>query len=162
MSAPLVRTFVQRIEAPSERVFPLLCPVREGDWLDGWAEHCQIVWSVSGLAEQGCVFRTFGHGPEATWLITDHDPDAHRIKFVRVVTGHEATTLDIAVRPANGRASSVDIRYVITPIGPGAAVWAAGRYAEDVFRADIAWWEQSMHHYLATGALLRRPVEGSW
>ena len=41
------------------------------------------------------------------------------------------------------------------------ARWAAERYAEDAFRADMAWWELSMNHYLATGKLLRRPGPGA-
>jgi hypothetical protein len=28
--------YIQTNPAPPQRVFPLLCPVREGDWLPGW------------------------------------------------------------------------------------------------------------------------------
>ena len=50
------RTFVQKLVAPPERVFPLLCPVREADWLDGWDPLA--VYTDSGIAEPGCVFIT--------------------------------------------------------------------------------------------------------
>jgi hypothetical protein len=39
------------IKAPVEQVFPLLCPVRECDWLEGW--NCTLLHSGSGLAEKG-------------------------------------------------------------------------------------------------------------
>lgn len=47
-----------RHPAPLERVFPLLCPVREREWLQGW--DATMVCSESGVAEPGCVFTTVG------------------------------------------------------------------------------------------------------
>ncbi len=65
---PLVRSYVQRIDASPEAVFPLLCPVREGEWLEGWAETCEVIWSASGLAEPGCVVRGgIEQGRVAAW-----------------------------------------------------------------------------------------------
>lgn len=57
-SPRITRHYTQRIEAPPARVFPLLCPVREADWLEGWGEIVEMVHSDSGLAEDGCVFLT--------------------------------------------------------------------------------------------------------
>jgi hypothetical protein len=34
-----------------EVVFPLLCPVREGDWLENWSHN--TIFSKSGFAEEG-------------------------------------------------------------------------------------------------------------
>ena len=95
---PLVREYTQRIEAPPAAVFPLLCPVREGEWLDGWAEGCELVHSRSGVAEPGCVFRTSHPGhPVTTWVITTHDPQAGVVEFARVTPDVDATTLRIVV-----------------------------------------------------------------
>ena len=38
-------------DAPPDRVFPLLCPVREYDWIDGW--ECRMVYAETGVAELG-------------------------------------------------------------------------------------------------------------
>ena len=57
-SGRTVRSYTQRIEAPPDSVFPLLCPVREAEWLAGWSEVLEMVHSDSGLAEDGCVFMT--------------------------------------------------------------------------------------------------------
>ena len=43
-----------------DEVFPLLCPVRERDWLDGW--EFRMIHSSSGLIEKDCVFATPHHG----------------------------------------------------------------------------------------------------
>lgn len=62
-----------RVAAPPDAVFPLLCPVREYEWIDGWS--CQLIFSDSGFVEDGCVFTTrlTGEGP-TVWVTTRHDP----------------------------------------------------------------------------------------
>jgi hypothetical protein len=52
----VTRTFTQQLVAEPSKVFPLLCPVREADWLDGWDPL--VVFSQSGVAEPDCVFLT--------------------------------------------------------------------------------------------------------
>jgi hypothetical protein len=42
------KEFVFEVAAPPDRVFPLLCPVRERDWLEGW--EADMVYSASGVA----------------------------------------------------------------------------------------------------------------
>ena len=32
----VTRTYTQQLVAEPSAVFPLLCPVREADWIDGW------------------------------------------------------------------------------------------------------------------------------
>jgi hypothetical protein len=54
----LVLTERRRFEHPCEEVFKLACPVKEDDWLPGWRAKREIIYSESGLAEPGCVFRT--------------------------------------------------------------------------------------------------------
>jgi hypothetical protein len=154
---PLVRTYLQHIDAVPDMVFPLLCPAREGDWLEGWAEHCEILWSASGFAEAGCVFRTTEESrPDTTWLITEHDPDRHRITFARVTPGLTASTLRLEVGACGEGASSVAIRYDVVPTSPQGAEYTASRYDPTDLLASIVWWERSMNHYLQTGRLLRR------
>ena len=46
------------------KVFPLLCPVREADWIDGW--NPVLVLTQSGFAEQDCVFITDAKVHDAT------------------------------------------------------------------------------------------------
>jgi hypothetical protein len=47
---------VQHLNAPPEEVFPLLCPVREHEWLEGW--QCEMIHTASGIAEKDCIFST--------------------------------------------------------------------------------------------------------
>ena len=52
----LTRTHQFTVSAPPEKVFPLLCPVRECEWIPNW--RCEMLHSNSGVAEEDCVFRT--------------------------------------------------------------------------------------------------------
>lgn len=155
--SPIVRHYTQQIEAPPETVFPLLCPTREGEWLEGWAEHCELIWSRSGLAEPGCVFRTTEDGrPETVWIVTEHDPDRGVVVFTRVTPGLAASTLRLEVLSAGDGSSTVDISYTVVPTSDRGEAYAAERYDRADLLASIAWWERSMNHYLATGRLLHR------
>ncbi|NBB92845.1 MAG: hypothetical protein GVY32_06740 [Gammaproteobacteria bacterium] len=74
---------LQTVAASPAAIFPLLCPVREYEWIPGW--DCRMVYSESGLAEPGCVFQTDreADGGVDTWVISRHEPN-RRIAFVRV------------------------------------------------------------------------------
>ncbi len=65
------------VPASPEQVYPVLCPVREYDWLEGWT--CQMAYSESGVAEPGCVFQTEVALGE-TWVLTRYDPP-ERIEY---------------------------------------------------------------------------------
>ena len=150
----VTRQYTQRINAPASAVFPLLCPVREAEWLDGW--KCDLLHSVSGYAEEGCVFRTTPTGdPETVWLITRHDPHAGIVAFARVTAGLVGTRLSVRVEDHDA-SSDVHISYHFTPTSEAGARFVAERHSEEAFRTDMDWWERSMNYYLATGALLRR------
>jgi hypothetical protein len=63
--------WTQDLPAPAEAVFPLLCPVEEYRWLPAW--RCEMVYSASGVAEEGCLFTTRLSTGE-TWLGTRYEP----------------------------------------------------------------------------------------
>lgn len=154
-SGRIVRGFTQHIEAPPQEVFRLLCPVREGEWLDGWAKVSELIHSQSGLAEDGCVFRTQVAGePETIWMITRHDPAQGVVEFVRVTAGLVATRLAIQVEAAPG-GSSVHIAYSFTPLGPEGRDYVARNHSEQAFTRSMGFWQDSMNHWLRTGETLR-------
>lgn len=152
------RSYIQRIEAPPERVFPLLCPVREAEWLDGWAY--ELIHSESGLAEEGCVFRTrWDDFPETVWMVTRHDALSGRVEFARVTAGLVATRLGLRLEPAPGGATALHVVYAHTPLSAEGAAFVEAQYGEREFHGAMAWWEKSMNHFLATGRTLRRGAD---
>ena len=54
------------------KLFPLLCPTTEYDWLPGW--RCQLLHSDSGYTEYNVVFKTDFFGTEELWVCTRFEP----------------------------------------------------------------------------------------
>ena len=150
-------TFTQRNVAPPDRVFPLLCPVREAEWLDGWAY--KMVHSNSGLIELNCVFLTPHHGAHPTvWQVTEYDPASFQIEFIRVTPGEVIVQIQIQLTPAGEDHTHTHIAYRYTPLSEQYA-----RYVEQelpqAFDRDMQWWEKAINHYLKTGHKLMRQAD---
>ena len=89
-------SYTQQIIASPEQVFPLLCPVREADWVPGWTTG--MVLSESGTAEQGCIFTTPDDDKEAIWIITRYDLDNTEVEMYKVAPGKTLGHIEIKVR----------------------------------------------------------------
>ncbi len=150
-----VRTYRQTIEASPDVVFPLLCPERETEWLDGWAYS--MIYSATGLAEDGAVFSTSTPGEADTvWIVTRHEPAARLVEFARFTPGSRTCVLRISVAPTGDACSHVDVSYAFTSIGPGGNAFLDAWTAES-FQAAMRFWEASMNHFLETGTRLPSP-----
>ena len=148
----VTRSYTQRLVAEPSRVFPLLCPVREADWLERWDPT--LVLTHSGVAERDGVFTTSDAGRESVWYITRHEPEAGFVEMIRITPGVTATRLTIEVRAAAG-GSEATVRYTHTSLGPqGDAVVAA--FTEEHYAHFMRDWEARLNHYLTTG----RPLLG--
>ncbi len=87
-----------RVAASPAEVFPLLCPVRERDWIPTW--EAEVLHSRSGLAELGCVFLTRpSEGRRVAWVVTRHEP-SRAIAFA-VFHGDLVETLAIELAPVD-------------------------------------------------------------
>ncbi len=148
------RSYRQTIQADPETVFPLLCPVREAEWLDGW--RYEMIYSVSGLAEEGAVFSTSQHGEADTiWIITRHDVEKKEIQFARFTHASRTCVLDISVHPEGPGVSFVDITYTYTGLSPGGNDFV-GSFTQEAFLEAVTFWEKSMNHFLRTGKRLQK------
>jgi len=153
-SRRVVRSYRQTIEATPDVVFPLLCPVREVEWLDGWAYT--MIHSTSGLAEDGAVFTTSNPGEADTvWVVTRHDRTAGLVEFTRFTPESRTCVLRIAVSKGGDAQSHVDISYAYTSIAPAGNAFLA-TWTEEAFLDLMVFWEKSMNHFLKTGGRLSR------
>lgn len=138
------RTYRQRLVAPPERVFPLLCPVRECDWVEGWDPR--VVYSESGLVEEDCVFITPDREREAVWLVTRYEPARFSVEFVKVLPGVTATRITIQLAP-EGDGAVADITYAHTALGEEGRAFVA-TFTEAFYETFMKEWEGAMNHYL--------------
>ncbi|HLP30062.1 MAG TPA: hypothetical protein VK150_01795 [Geothrix sp.] len=137
------------LAAPPSAVHPLLCPVRERDWIEGWS--ATVLRSASGWAEPGCVFTTPGlEGPDWLWVVAVHQPD--RIRFTVHAPGSHATLLDLDLA-AEGGGTRLAWTYDLVPLSPIGEAYIQG-YAVR-FPAALALLERRLVHFLTTGTMLR-------
>ena len=153
----VTKDFRQTICALPDKVFPLLCPVREAEWLDGW-QHTMI-YSRSGLVEEGAVFSTPRDGePDTVWVVSKHDPSTYRVEFTRFTYQSRTCVLKIAVLPRDEGSSYLDIEYIYTGISPAGNQFIDA-LTDDIFLADMTHWEDSLNHFLKTGKRLKLPIK---
>jgi hypothetical protein len=145
--------YAQTNDAPPDKVFPLLCPVREADWVPGW--KYTLIYSESGVAEDGCVFSTPNDaGPETIWMTTHYNPAAFTIAYAWVQPGMIATQLRISLSPAPDGKTSARIRYLYTGLSAAGNATLEERYTPDWFRKKMQGWEAAINHYLRAGKLI--------
>jgi hypothetical protein len=141
--------YTQTNSAPPERVFPLLCPVREADWVPEW--QYRMIYSRSGVAELGCVFTTPNEdGSEAIWLVTDYAPAAFAIAFAWVNAGLVAAQIRIRLEAKSPQQTTAHIHYTYTGLSEQGNR-EVERYNHVWFQYKMQSWEAAINHYLRTG-----------
>jgi hypothetical protein len=113
------------------------------------------VHSVSGVAEEGCIFVT-DHQPEGRtiWTTVVHDPAEHRVEFLRVTPDSHVSRMALSVR-RDGGGSTLEIGYTFTAIDPRGESFVALLEDGRALDARSERLVRSLDHYLRTGAMLR-------
>lgn len=143
----VTRRYIQQLVAPPEAVFPLLCPVRETDWIEGWDPR--LVASSSGVAERDCVFVTSSDSTEAIWYITRHEPEAGFVEFIKITPTVTACRITIQLRMA-AAGCEAEITYSHTSLGPQGDEFLAS-FTDEFYREFMQGWESKLNHYLRHG-----------
>ncbi|HEY4366923.1 MAG TPA: hypothetical protein VGN07_06775 [Steroidobacteraceae bacterium] len=144
-------TYTQQLIAEPGAVFPLLCPVREADWIEGWAPL--QVCSESGFAEADCVFVTPAEPANAIWFVTRHEPEDGFVEMLKITPDVTACRLQIKVVAAAG-GSEATIRYSHTSLGPRGDAFVAA-FTREHYEEFMRDWQARMNHYLRTGQKLK-------
>jgi hypothetical protein len=132
--------YTQTNDAPPKKVFPLLCPVREAEWVPGW--QYRLIYSQSGFAEEGCVFTTPNDdGSETTWMVTGYDPARFHIAFSWAHPGMMTAQISIVLAAKGEDQTSAHIRYTYTGLS------SLGNQKIETY--DRKWFEQKMQGWEA-------------
>jgi len=147
-------TYSQINQGGVKTVFPLLCPVREKEWLDGW--DYRMIHSQSGLIEQGCVFNTPHHGAlETTWYVSQYDPLNYCIEFIRITPEEMVVHITIQLECISEQQTKAIIIYQYTALNEEQNRWIETEL-QSSFVESMKWWEKAINHYLQTGMLLKK------
>jgi hypothetical protein len=143
-------TYTQQLIAAPDRVLPLLCPVREADWIEGWDPL--LVLSDSGVAENDCVFVTTAQPANAIWYITRHDSEAGFVEMLKITPDVTACRLSIQLSPtADGCAAR--ITYAHTSLGLDGDAFVAA-FTPEYYAQFMQDWEARINHFLQHGSAL--------
>jgi hypothetical protein len=142
----LTRTYRQTLHAAPARVFPLLCPEREKEWLPDW--DARMIYSESGVAEPRAVFATRdSDGCDVVWLVAAHAAPHH----VHLVRWHpEGMLVDIELDLSSPQVGTtwLDIRYTYTATSENGGRRIAAMTPEQ-WQAQMTHWESHLDAWLA-------------
>ena len=144
-------SYTQSLVAPPATVFPLLCPVRETEWVQGWDP--ELVLTTSGAVEPDCVFLTLAPPRKAIWVVTRHAPETFELEMVKVTPEHTVGKLQIALSEDGTDGSLAEITNVYTSLGPDGDAFLR-KFTAEWYHTYMARWEQALNHYLTTGKKL--------
>lgn len=141
---------VMELSGSPEQVFPLLCPVREYDWIPGW--ECVMIHSQFGVAEMDCLFRTDFPGEEGRiWQVSVYDPPRN-IGFVSVVPGMMTVALRIGLEALEHGGTRATWTRVYTALGPRGEAYLERAAGGGHARRSAAL-EEWLETYLRTGRM---------
>ncbi len=147
-------SYTQINEANINHVFPLLCPVREKEWLDGW--DYKMIYSKSGFIEKDCVFTTPHHGKfETVWYVTQYDLVNHSIEFMRITPNENTVKICIQLHEINPKQTRVAIDYKYTALNEDQNEFIRSDM-ERIFLDAMTWWEKAINYFLKTGEMLKK------
>jgi hypothetical protein len=146
------KTHTMLLEGTPESVFPLLCPIREYEWIEAW--RCTLIYSESGHAEQDCVFQTDfpQDGPTDTWVVSRYE-DPRLIEFVRS-NGIRTIRYTITLCPTESGKTEAEWRKVVTGLAAEGNRVVAG-LSDDEYVRQMQTLQRLLNHYLTTGQMLK-------
>ena len=134
------------VSAVPDRVFPLLCPVREYEWIETW--RCEMVHSKSGFAELDCVFKTRHGDVEDVWTVSRYEPN-ERIEFV-VTSVFRVMRYRFTLSPEGEHATRIVIEQTSTALNR-----ENEKHAQDPhFEIHMKTLEIMLNYYLLTGKMI--------
>ncbi|HTP59603.1 MAG TPA: SRPBCC family protein, partial [Spirochaetia bacterium] len=119
------------IGAAPDAIFPLLCPVREYEWIPSWS--CQMAWSESGVAELNAIFHT--RGPLRTrivWTLVTYDPP-RCVEYLLVAARHMVVRLSISLVPAPADTTEVTWKMLFTATSSLGKKLLASQFSEEKY-----------------------------
>lgn len=147
-------SYTVEIAGRPEIVFHLFCPEREKEWMDGWSYD--MIYSKTGSAELGCVFKT-NQPPEGEtyWIASGYVPNT-LAEYTRVVPDLLVAVFTMRLSPKGGAATTLDVTHTITGLSERGNQYITQQ--EAAFRQNRHWLKTVLDHFLETGSMLRMPM----
>lgn len=147
----VVRDGVMNLNADTKTVFPLLCPVVEDEWIEGWGDVCTIVYTDSGIAEEACVFETdIPLEGRSLWICSKYDAANTEIEYIKHIIGKAVIKWRMKVSDLPGGKSKIEAHYNATGMGKDGTAYVkhlADKGIDELFTGL----EDKINYYVANG-----------
>jgi len=118
--AGLTLDFSHWVDGSPESLFPLLCPVREYEWIPDWT--CELHHTRSGWVERGACFSTQRGDDRTLWVTTRHDPLHLLVEFAKFSAPHWVELMSLQLSAAAEKVATTAIpKAQAAPVDEGAA-----------------------------------------
>ena len=130
-----------------EEVFPLLCPVREYEWIPGWS--CLMRYSESGVAEKNAVFETteMMHR-KVLWTTVTYEPDRF-IEYLLIMGRDALVRLSITLAEDTPGMTQVTWCMLFTVMSRLASRLVPDAFSEANFQAMMEKRQGELNRFLA-------------
>ena len=137
------------LNGPPEKIFPLLCPVLEYDWIPDW--RCTMFWSRTGVAEKDVIFHTKeAFGRKAVWTCITYEPDS-LIEYL-VVSGKDVIMrLTLSLKKKSAEKTEMTWRMLFTMTSLLGRGVIEKSFSKEKFKAFTRLREQQINDYLEYG-----------
>jgi hypothetical protein len=147
-----IKSYTMKLNGTPDVVFPLLCPVREYEWIETW--QCEMIYTKSGFAELDCIFKTnFPYeGPEEIWVVSKYEPP-HLIEFART-NSLKSNRYSIELVPQNNGLTKAAWQQIITGLNDAGDIFVT-EYQDEAYKKRMQRLEKMLNYFLDTGKMLK-------
>lgn len=152
LSARVTISYDMLINSSPEKIFPLICPTREYDWIEPWS--CNLIFSYSGFAEQDCVFQTDfrGDGGLETWVVARYEPN----KLIQFIRSNRIKVIRYTISLVDNKNGTTTATWeqLITGLNDEGNKFVF-EYSDEKFLYEMRNLEKMLKFYLETGEMLK-------
>ena len=138
-------------EGTRDEVFPLLCPVKEKDWVPDWDP--KLVISNSGVMEQECLFVEEDTPSDAIWVVSKHDPVKFEVAMYRIVPEVIVGRFAVTLLSEEGNTTNASVSYEQTALGKDGEK-IVNEFTAESFAEFMDEFTLAINHYLTTGKMI--------
>lgn len=148
-SIQVKREFSLIFNSIPEEVFPLLCPVREKEWIPAW--DFEWVFSRTGLIEECCLFKTKEYGEDTFWFVSEYDPSNFRIVFIQFAPDLLTARFSVHLGEAQDSKTKADVEYVFTSLSKTGKEYIEEELTQEKLKKDLEAMELLLNAFLGAG-----------
>ena len=145
------------VEAPINQAFPLICPVMEYKWINGW--KCNLIHFPNGKMGNNCVFTEFMSAPflignilgKTKWTTEFYDPKCHQVHF-RLDNNISSSLYKIEMLAETDNTTKCSLELTYNPVNSRGYKFIAG-IGENRIKFLLSALGYMLKHYCETGTI---------